>query len=630
MSRADLRRLAGPVLLVAAAACAPDPVAPGAPAASSAAAALARAPRTAPGTAAVAAGETPTVPIHLATNDVGSCAVRPDGTLRCWSRDGRPAFPATRAPLRGSYRQVAVGQSASCALRDDGFVECFGERSSAIPLGRLAARAGEFVQLDVAGDHACALRDDGEAECWGGIAPGVPAVPLRTASTGRYTTLDLGGSQACALRDDGAIECWGYGPSLAGTLFTPPAGRRYEEVHAGLLGVYARDDLGQWTGWGCCGGAIEAHYTELAYFDELGVGDGVVDFAVSPDYEIGAIPLSGAVARSAGPGGATSVTATTGRFVQIGVATRGVCALRDDGFVQCGSAARAPQFPALVDVRAPQTITVAPDFTGPLPYGSVVPIAARAGSGLLLNARSLTPTICTAGGTAGAPAIFPVAATGTCRVVLSQSGNARWSPAPERTLELPVTRGTATLTVGALAHVHDGTPRAPTVTTQPAGLAVQLTFASRTSPPSAPGSYPFSARVDTPLWTGAADGVLVIEMARIDVQPARISLATSPTVTVYVHGSAIVDAARIDPATVRLRVDGGTGPGAAVALRNGAPMSTLADVDRDGRTDRMLVFRTADLVAAGLSPTRPALVLEDRTGALRLVATDPSPPQIVP
>ena len=630
------------LLLALGAACAPDPVAPSAPALSRAAPTRAVAPLAVPQAGVAAPGEVPTVRPHIAVSgDQGLCAVRPDGVLACWP-GGQWMQPPRheQAAVRGRFVQVAEAYSRTCALRDDGLLECFGSERfwPDLPLGQVGPRVGRFVQVAGGNRAICALRDDGIVECWGGAYLTEEPFPrVRAPLTGRFTKVSVGTDFACGVRDDGALECWGdrNGWTSGGTpvpeLIQPAPGGEFDDVRVGDLYLYAHGRDGQWMVMSCCEGT-----PALSPFGQPGQFVDLDAPGVYVNERIARIPSARTTVEAGGRGGGNiwPLATTGGLFVQVTTGTAGYCVLRDDGFVQCRK--NSPNtindewHPPLLDARAPQTITVASTFTGPLPYGTETPLPATTRSGLPVEVTSLTPTTCTIGGTKDVPTVVGAMATGTCRLTLAHPGNARWQPAPALALDLPLTRGTATILRGGEGQVHDGTAKRPTLATQPAGLPVQLAFLGRTEPPSAPGSYFYLARVETPLWTGAASGLLTIEMARIDVQPARISLATSPTVTVYVHGSAIVDAARIDPATVRLRVDGGTGPGAAVALRNGAPMSTLADVDRDGRTDRMLVFRTADLVAAGLTTARPALVLEDRAGALRLLATDPSPPQIVP
>jgi hypothetical protein len=70
--------------------------------------------------------------------------------------------------------------------------------------------------------------------------------------------------------------------------------------------------------------------------------------------------------------------------------------------------------------------------------------------------------------------------------------------------------------------------------------------------------------------------------------------------------------------------------GAPVAKRGTAYMTSITDVNGDGRPDRMLVFLKSALVAAGLSTSSSQLVLEDISGSVRFRAQDPAPPTVAP
>ena len=64
-----------------------------------------------------------------------------------------------------------------------------------------------------------------------------------------------------------------------------------------------------------------------------------------------------------------------------------------------------------------------------------------------------------------------------------------------------------------LAQVYDGTPKRATATTDPAGLAVEFTYAGQALPPSSAGSYAVLAKVVDPNFAGGAAGTLVIAQA---------------------------------------------------------------------------------------------------------------------
>ena len=77
----------------------------------------------------------------------------------------------------------------------------------------------------------------------------------------------------------------------------------------------------------------------------------------------------------------------------------------------------------------------------------------------------------------------------------------------------PAGKEAAMVTLGGLSHVYDGTGKAATVTTEPEGLAVRVTYDGGEALPVAVGEYAVEATVVDAQWEGSATGVLVIEAA---------------------------------------------------------------------------------------------------------------------
>ncbi|MEI6605174.1 MAG: DUF6288 domain-containing protein [Verrucomicrobiota bacterium] len=73
-----------------------------------------------------------------------------------------------------------------------------------------------------------------------------------------------------------------------------------------------------------------------------------------------------------------------------------------------------------------------------------------------------------------------------------------------------ITKAQAVVTLGNLAYSYDGTPKAATATTDPAGLSVTLNYDGVVTQPSAPGSYAVLATVSDLNYTGTAGATLVI------------------------------------------------------------------------------------------------------------------------
>ena len=117
---------------------------------------------------------------------------------------------------------------------------------------------------------------------------------------------------------------------------------------------------------------------------------------------------------------------------------------------------------------------------------------------------------------------------------------------------LTVNKAPVIVTLGNLTQVFDGTPRAVSVTTAPAGLAVVVTYDGSTAVPTNAGSYAVVASVNDANYTGSAAGTLTItkENATItldgltaiyDGTPKSANATTSPAglnVTFTYAGSA--------------------------------------------------------------------------------------------
>ena len=73
-----------------------------------------------------------------------------------------------------------------------------------------------------------------------------------------------------------------------------------------------------------------------------------------------------------------------------------------------------------------------------------------------------------------------------------------------------VGRAVATVTLGGLAQVYDGTAKPVGVETDPAGLVVAVTYDGGGEAPTGAGRYAVRAVVEDDVWVGAAEGVLEI------------------------------------------------------------------------------------------------------------------------
>jgi alpha-tubulin suppressor-like RCC1 family protein len=211
------------------------------------------------------------------------CAVRADGTVRCWGW-GVPRPDATAAnttaplelPRLTGATQVSVGPGHACARRTDGSVWCWGGNQ----VGQLgvAASAPRYLAAPVPGlsdaeevsvgtAHTCVRTSAGAVLCWGDHDQGqlgdgstsdrsTPhAVLTATGPLDGIVQVVAGGQFTCARRMDGAVFCWGAIPVGAGVVGATRATQvgglgGVASLSAGALHVCARRSDGAVLCWG--------------------------------------------------------------------------------------------------------------------------------------------------------------------------------------------------------------------------------------------------------------------------------------------------------------------------------------------------------------------------------------------
>jgi hypothetical protein len=115
----------------------------------------------------------------------------------------------------------------------------------------------------------------------------------------------------------------------------------------------------------------------------------------------------------------------------------------------------------------------------------------------------------------------------------------------------------------------------------------------------------------------------------LNIAPNPISLSRSDLIFVWIPSTADFDATRVIPASATLGNE--SDPEAPIARRpDNSPWFMVGDFNRDGRMDRALVFRRADLVATGdLTTATTRLVLRASHETLGLIRAD-GPVRVVP
>jgi alpha-tubulin suppressor-like RCC1 family protein len=193
-------------------------------------------------------------PVELAAGANHTCALLPDGTVRCWGLNasgqlgigntntiGDNELPTSVAvvDLGGKKAiQIAAGKNHTCALLAEGAIRCWGLNSSGqLGYGHTTtigdneapgsagpvSLGGSAASISAGGVHTCAHLADGAVRCWGSGSSGrlgygntvtigdgeSPSGVSPVSVGGSASALSLGGSHTCALQTNGAIRCWG-------------------------------------------------------------------------------------------------------------------------------------------------------------------------------------------------------------------------------------------------------------------------------------------------------------------------------------------------------------------------------------------------------------------------------------
>ena len=136
-------------------------------------------------------------------------------------------------------------------------------------------------------------------------------------------------------------------------------------------------------------------------------------------------------------------------------------------------------------------------------------------------------------------------------------------------------------------------------------------------------------------WMPWATGPSTLKQVAMDVQPGQISASSTAVVNVVLYGAADFDAAAVNAADTRLVVNGGVNDGTvtnAVAVTDVPPVApitrgssvntSLADVNGDGRIDRVIGFSMSALSAAGYGRNYHTLWLRPASAPYSWMAFD--------
>ncbi|HEX8685272.1 MAG TPA: MBG domain-containing protein, partial [Pyrinomonadaceae bacterium] len=171
--------------------------------------------------------------------------------------------------------------------------------------------------------------------------------------------------------------------------------------------------------------------------------------------------------------------------------------------------------------------------------------------------------------------------------------------------------GTSTISLAGLNQTYTGQPVAAAVITEPANLAVRVTYNGGAEAPVAPGSYEVVATITEPGYNGTATGTLVIEKATavVNVGSAAYTYDGTPK-------SAAV---ATDPAGLGVEVTYTGTASAPTQPGTYAVVATVADANYQGTGSGTLTINEAPNTPPVLS--LPADITVEATGAAGAVVS---------
>ncbi|MDI1476733.1 RCC1 domain-containing protein [Polyangium sp. y55x31] len=168
--------------------------------------------------------------VDLGVGTTHACAVRANGTVRCWGKNDHGQLgdstavssdqPVTVKELNDAVDVSVYGES-TCARRKSGTVVCWGKNEN----GQLGdgTHDGRHVpvmvkgvsgarEVGVGGTMGCAVTETGMVQCWGDGRPTLLGKTLDTEpvpSIENPTSLAIGRNHGCARLANGTVRCWG-------------------------------------------------------------------------------------------------------------------------------------------------------------------------------------------------------------------------------------------------------------------------------------------------------------------------------------------------------------------------------------------------------------------------------------
>ena len=255
-----------------------------------------------------------------------ACALRADGTAVCWGRNryGQASPPSgvnynrnqTAPPAPTDLVSISSGGALTCALDSNGAAVCWG------PNWWKDRFADEFASISSGSGHACGVRLDGTAVCRGSNRYGQSAPPLDAD----FVAISSGFEHSCGLRVDGTALCWGRNDSGQAS---PPENEILESTSSGGFHTCGLRRDGTAVCWGAERAGIDLGQTSPP-------GGHFVSISSGGFYTCGLRKDGSVVCWGQGRYGALSVP--KGAMTSINSGGWHACGLRGDGAAVCWGA----------------------------------------------------------------------------------------------------------------------------------------------------------------------------------------------------------------------------------------------------------------------------------------------------
>ncbi len=487
--------------------------------------------------------------VAIAAGGYHNVALKAESAATGWGNNAFDKISALSG-LRG-VTAIAAGHYNSLTLKADGSVIALG--SNIFGLIDVPADLTGITDISAGYQHIMALKADGTVVAWGDNASGQSSVP---AGLDHVTAIGAGNIHSVALKADGTVVAWGYDSTV-------PAG--LDNVTAIAVGSYHTLALkvdGTVVAWGISG-APQSLPADLSGVMAIAAG-GHHSLALKVDGTVVAWG-SNTYGQATVPDGLSAVTAIAAGFYHS-------LALKADGTVVAwgrndyGQSSVPAGLNGVTAIAAGSlhSLALVPDQDGdgiPDIYDNcpAMPNTNQAdadGDGVgdaceVYIAPAITTQPQNQTVYVGDAVSFSAAASGDPAPSLQWQVNAgtTWTDIPGATVSpltftasfdqngnqyravftncagsaasnsatLSVSKKSATVTLADLTQAYDGQPKPVTVTTEPAGLNVIVTYGGSPTAPAAAGSYAVLATVNDPNYQSSASGTLIIQPRPIEV-----------------------------------------------------------------------------------------------------------------